>query len=150
MRGAALRVLRGVGVHGQVVTDRLPTSPEGVRLEFHHVVAQGLAQAQQARDIMARHGIAIDDLANAAILPLSFHQSGRLHTDVFVRDVNRYLRASCHLADAAVLSGGVQAGRIVLLERLRELGDLLSFRSGSVYAAAWQGVLRAAERLVPR
>ena len=36
------------------------------------------------------------------------------------------------------------------VERLRELGDLLSARSGSRYAAAWQSALRSAERMQPR
>ena len=150
MREAGLRALRGIVVQGQVVTDRLPVPPDGERLEFHHVVAQGLPGAQQARDIVARHGIGIDDLANAAILPLTFHQGGGLHTDVFVRNVNRYLRLSNHAADVASAAEGVQAGRSAMLERLRELGDLLSARSGSRYAAAWQSALRSAERLQPR
>lgn len=141
-----MKALRGFEVHGQVVTDRLPVPIDGNRLEFHHVVAQALPGAKQSRDVFARYGVSIDDLANAAILPLSFHQRSGLHTDVFVRNVNRYLRMSSYIADVASTSDGGDAGRDVLLERLRELGDLLSARSGSRYAAAWQAVLRAVER----
>lgn len=150
LRASGLRLLRGVDIYGQVLLDRLPVTPDGHRLEFHHVVAQGLAGAQPSRDVVARHGIGLDDLANAAILPLSFHQCGGLHTDVFVRNVNRYLRVASYDADVVIASAGVGAGRAALLDRLRELGDLLSVRSGSRYAVAWQEALRLAERKVKR
>ena len=150
MREAGLRALRGFDLDGQVVTDRLPFPPDGNRLEFHHVVAQALPGAQQSRDIFARHGIGLDDLANAAILPLSFHQGAGLHTDVFIRNVNRYLSSANYVADAVLEAKGACAGRAAILERLRDLGDLLSARSGSRYAAVLQGALRAAERLQPR
>ena len=150
LREAGLRALRGFDLDGQVVTDRLPFPPDGNRLEFHHVVAQALPGAQQSRDIVALHGIGIDDLANAAILPLSFHQGAGLHTDLFIRNVNRYLTLANYVAVVALEAEGARAGRAALLERLRSLGDLLSARSGSRYAAAWQSILRAAERLQPR
>ncbi len=130
--------------------DRLPFPPDGDRLEFHHIVAQGLPGAQQSRDIVAQHGVDLDDLANAAILPISFHQGAGLHTNLFVRNVNRYLSSANYVVCAVIEAEGTQAGHAALLERLRSLGDLLSARSGSRYAAALQGALRAAERLQQR
>ena len=130
--------------------DRLPFPPDGDRLEFHHIVAQALPGAQQSRDIVARHGVGLDDLANAAILPLSFHQGAGLHTNLFVRNVNRYLSSANYVVDAVIEAEGLQAGHTAPLEQLRTLGDLLSARSGSRYAAVLQGALRTAERLQQR
>lgn len=147
LRDAALRALRGVVLDGQIVTDRLPLPPDGNRLEFHHIVALALPGALPSREIVARYGIGIDDLANAAILPQSFHRGGGLHSDAFVRNVNRYLRSAVQVIDRAVAADGLWAGRVLLLERLRTLGDMLSVQSGSLHAVSWQGCLRSFERV---
>ena len=53
----------------------------------HHIVAQTDWRAQEARDILQREGIDINDADNGVLLPSEFHQA--LHTDAYYATVNQ-------------------------------------------------------------
>ncbi|MFG0312568.1 MAG: AHH domain-containing protein, partial [Phycisphaerales bacterium] len=60
--------------------------------EAHHIVASGARGAAGARGILADFGININDAANGAFLPASFHR--RMHTASYYQEVTERLSAA--------------------------------------------------------
>ena len=60
----------------------------------HHVVAAWLDRAASARSLMQAWSVAVDDLANAAVLPCWFDQRWGLHRTEYLEDVNWRLAAA--------------------------------------------------------
>lgn len=59
------------------------------RFEDHHIVARKHARAAQARDVLVRYGIGVEDLANKVSLPYRYHR--RLHTAKYFEAVDELL-----------------------------------------------------------
>jgi hypothetical protein len=56
----------------------------------HHIVAGNAAKAEEARRILTKFGIDINDVANGAFLEAGYHSE--LHTNKYYEEVNRRLR----------------------------------------------------------
>ena len=60
---------------------------KGDHPEYHHVVPQYHSLAQEARNIMEKYGISINDPLNFVVLPQKYHSS--IHTDDYLNYVNK-------------------------------------------------------------
>ena len=58
--------------------------------EAHHIVAQGAKKADEAREILQKHGIDIHNAENGAAMSKASHRS--THTDDYYRGLNTRLR----------------------------------------------------------
>lgn len=85
----------------------------------HHIVAGGAKRAEEARTILQKFGISINDAANGVFLPTvkgaseaAYHPS--LHTNAYYETVNELLRDAVSKEDAlrilADISDGLKSG----------------------------------------
>ena len=64
----------------------------------HHIVAKGARGAEEARDVLKKYGIDIDDPCNGLALPKDYHQ--RMHTTNYYQKVNDKLSKASSAAHA--------------------------------------------------
>ena len=69
-------------------------------LDVHHIVAAGLEGALPGRRLLARWSISVHSVANAAIIPRSFHQGQGLHRQEFLHTINLRLSSAAMFAEA--------------------------------------------------
>lgn len=79
----------------------------------HHIVAKGSSKAEEARAVLDKYGIDIDDASNGAFLPVkkdtsdaAYHPS--LHTDEYYRMINEELQAATSKDSALEILGSIQ------------------------------------------
>ena len=111
-------------------------------LDVHHIVAAGLAGAAPGRMIMARWSISVHSIANAAIVPRSFHRGKGLHRQEFLHIVNLRLSSAALFAEAIVPHGGFAAGRLIMLKTIQKIGIELATRSEDAAAVRLQDALQ--------
>ena len=109
--------------------------------DVHHIVAAALEGAGPSRRLFARWSVSVHSIANAAIIPRSFHQGQRLHRVEFLQIVNQRLAAADVFAEALVQHGGRSAGRLIMIKAVQKIGSELVLRSGDGVAIQLQATL---------
>ena len=111
--------------------------------DVHHIVAAGLDGAAPGRRMLARWSISVHSVANAAIIPRSFHQGQGLHRQEFLRTINLRLSSAAQFAEAVLPHGGFAAGRLIMLQTIQKIGAELVARSDDAAAIRLQDALQA-------
>lgn len=141
LRTAVLRALRSADEPAQLMF-----TGGGSALDVHHVVAAGLERAAPGRLILRYWQVEVHSVANAAILPRSFHQGQGLHRTSFLEEVNRRVLAADGAARVAGARFGNSVGRRVFIDMLQKLGDSMVTGAGDAFAISLQAILRGGEQ----
>lgn len=110
--------------------------------DVHHIVAAGLEGAAPGRALLARWSLSVHSVANAAIIPRTFHQGQGLHRLRFLQTINQRLASADLFAEALSRHGGMQAGRLIMIQTIQKIGKELVLRSGDVVAIRLQAALQ--------
>ncbi len=141
LRMAVLRALRSVEEPRE-----LPFLAGGAPLDVHHVVAAGLERAGSSRLMLRAWSVDIHSVANAAILPRSFHQGRGLHKGCYLDSVNRQIMLADGAARRVAIKAGDSEGRRVFIDMLQKLGDSIVAGAADPVATSLQRILRSSER----
>ena len=110
--------------------------------DVHHIVAAGLQGAAPGRALLSRWTVGVHSVANAAIIPRTFHQGQGLHRLRFLQTVNQRLASGDMFAEALSQHGGTTAGRLIMIQTIQKIGNELVLQSGDVVAIRLQAALQ--------
>lgn len=111
-------------------------------LDVHHIIAAALEGARPGRVVLERWGVGVHSVANAAIIPRSFHQGRGLHRLAFLQQVNQRLVSAEMFADALMRHAGPNAGRLIMVQTIQKIGNELVLQSGDGVAIRLQAALQ--------
>lgn len=110
--------------------------------DVHHIVAAGLGGAAPGRAVLARWSVGVHSVANAVVLPRSFHQQEGLHRLAFLQLVNQRLVSAEMFGQALSPHAGSAAGRLIIVQTMQKIGNELVLRSGDAVAIRVQAALQ--------
>ncbi|MCQ8278699.1 hypothetical protein NFI95_09565 [Acetobacteraceae bacterium KSS8] len=131
----------------------LNQDPGQPKLEIHHTVPYRDYKVERARKILQKWGFSIHDPADAAIVPGSYHRGEMVHgmpDGGYDAIIDEEMKKADTDAELAARERGREAGRAVILEKLRQLSDWVVANSHDPRAIALEKLLRSIERPLPR